>query len=126
MSNQNIRRWDGGQLQQRIKFVYDAFGSSWHGADVAPAQTSAVVGDDAIRSSKFAADVGPAKICGHQPSFENNCWASSAFLEQMQTMSSEINEFARRWVKSTVFAFSESLVGDADQDAEQHQSGNPD
>jgi hypothetical protein len=44
----------------------------------------------------------------------------------MQTMSSEINEFARRRVKSTVFAFSESLVGDADHHAEQQQYGNPD
>jgi hypothetical protein len=44
----------------------------------------------------------------------------------MQTMSSEINEFARRRVNSTVFAFSESLVGEADHYAEQQQSGNPD
>src|SRR5579863_453903 len=119
MSHQKIWRRNGRPFQQGMKFVYHALGRSRQRTGVAPTETGAVIRHNSIRSSKLASDRCPTQNRGHQPSFENNRWASTSFLHQMQAMSTQIDEPTRWGVESTVPLLTQALVSDSAQQSKE-------
>src|SRR5215471_11453537 len=108
-----------------MKFIYDAVGSSRHGAGVAPAEARAIIGNDAIGFRQFFLQSGPAQNGGHQAGFEDESEWPGAFLQNVQVIGSEVHHSAKRRIGPRVFARPPGLVQDPERNADNKDDRNP-